>query len=84
MPSVFHEYQKPKKRNPFSSLSIYNGTSQDIMEGVGVVGGCVCCFVYNAVTFFLTTYFHTASFIMLICEVERNAGGVERSGAPAA
>lgn len=69
-----------------SSLSIYNCTSWDMMEGVGVVGGCVCRFVYSAVTFFffLTSYFHTASFIMLICEVERNAGGVERSGAPTA
>lgn len=55
-----------------------------MMEGAGVVGECICCFVYSAVTFFLTSYFHTASFIMLICEVERNAGGVERSGAPAA
>lgn len=68
--------------NLFSPFSLSVRTGGDIMEGVGVVGGCVCCFVYSNV--FLTSYFHTTSFIMLICEVERNAGGVERSGAPAA
>lgn len=71
--------------NVFPSVSsISKCTRWDMMEGAGVVGECICCFVYSAVTFFLTSYFHTASFIMLICEVERNAGGVERSGAPAA
>ena len=77
-----------QKMNLFSlSLSVRNSTGWDIMEAVVVVGGgggCVCGFVYGGVTFFLTSYFHTTSFIMLICEVERNAGGVERSGAPAA
>lgn len=43
----------------------------------------VCDFVYSAVTF-LTSYFHTTSFITPFCEVERKAAGVERSGAPAA
>lgn len=47
--------------------------------------GWAACFVYSGVTFFFfSSYFHTTSFIMLICEVERNAVGVERSGAPAA
>lgn len=58
------------------------GTSRGRLGGGGEGG----CFVYSAVTFFffITSYFHTTSFIMLIREVESNAGGVERSGTPAA
>lgn len=67
------------------NLCICDCAGWDITEQGEVVGSFDCCFYFSAVIFFpLTSYFHTTSFIMLICEVERNVGEVERSGAPAA
>lgn len=79
--SVQHKHQISSRKICLSG----NSAGWNITEEVEMVGGCVCCFVYTSVTFFfLTSYFHTTSFIMLICEVERNASEVERSGTPAA